>query len=1203
MTQVSVTHPLVERFARLRGRVRMVVGLFGIGVVIAAAVGAMLLLMFGDYLIHFSAAMRVVLLLGWLVGLGILTWRVLLAPLSTRLTDQFLARQVETLHKDLADELISAMHFIDRGTIQTNALAARHVESAVRKTEGMRFDEAIDFRRSAKAAGIAALLVTASVLIGIVNPSMTKIALSRWFSGSPLDWPRVTRVRFVWVDSNGKAPSVVPIGEQLRVRAEVVQGGYPDQHVWLTTWTDKHRAVDELMTYQPTMSHNGVFVYERVLEPGSGDGETKFSLRLQAGDDTEQDPVELRLAPRPVIGELSAMIVPPPYVKNANDPTKPADGVSVDLLSQAGHAVEGSGITLRIQANKPFAVENDGAPLVSLRDQNTDKQLTLALAKKLGDSPNAAEVSFKANETLQARIDMHDVDGFENRVGGAMTIGVVPDALPSVIITDPRRIVERSPTAVVELTIEGTDDLGLDGLKLRAEKFDAKPNDPPVFEAPLAWNERIADKASGNTTGKAKYVWDLTPLNLQPGTRLSFYTMVQDNYEVNGQRHPWVKSATLTLQIRSEAEIEEAKRRDLNEVKERIKLLKGQQEQTRSMTDAIQKAIAMSGVTTPQQKDQLSQLAQQESQQAAAANAIEQKVEQISDDLRQNKLATSELGKLSDEVAAGMKDVGQNNMPKAASDLNKAHEAAGNTDKRNDQSKEQAKQAADAATSASTSQGQAVATMDRLIDRLGAAGDFETARAELHKIKDKQDELEKRTQALMAKTFGSKPEDLPQNLKDELSQLANDQKDLGTRTNELIQKMEKAASQLQQNDPAASESLTNAAKAGNDNQVSSAQGNAGASISQNKSNDASDNQGQAQRGLQKMIDELDKNDRRQLEQLSRQLLALIQELKKIKEAEELLNKDSVTAGEKAAEPEMIKLGDRQGMLQQNTIVVQKKAESTKSAQKAAVDIGEASDHMAAAAGALYSVKQPASLDPEVKAIAALDEAIKKLEKEKEKVDSQLKEKDLADFIQQYESIKKDQTIVKTSSDAIEVRRAATADHQVDRLGTHDLIGMSITQGKLIEQVNALSNDDKLKAYAVVVWMNGQVVEAMDISSEHMKRAATGRQLAVAQQTAIDRLTDIIEALKEEKQREAQFQSPQGGGGGGKPPLVPPLAQLKLLKAMQLVINAQTVSVNKDIDAAKDAAEKQELQDQAAKLGKKQGEIKDIASKLLESLKH
>jgi hypothetical protein len=779
----------------------------------------------------------------------------------------------------------------------------------------------------------------------------------------------------------------------------------------------------------------------------------------------------------------------------------------------------------------------------------------------------------------------------------------VPDELPSVVITEPRHTVERSPAANVQISVQATDDLGLDGLKRVAEKFDAKPGDRPLFEQPLTWSDRTVDPASGNTTGRADFPWNLSSLNLQPGTRLIFYAMVQDNYDVAGKRHPWMKSSSLNLQIRSEAEIADVARKHLNEVKERIKAIKTQQEQTQAKTDILQKAAAASGTTTQQQKNQLGDLAQQENEQAASASAIQQSVEEIRNDLQQNNLSQSDLGKLAANVSNGMQDVAKNNMPTAASELNKAHEAAAASEKPADQAS-QAKQTAEATASASAQQSEAITKMDRMIDQLGAAGDFEAIRSELAKIQAKQDALNDQTRALATQTIGQKPEDLPQNLRDRLNDAADQQKALAAQTNDLLAKMDKSAGQLQQSDPAASASLQNAAQAGRDEQVNPSQSAAGLSMANNQMRDAGSNQAQAQQGLQKMTDELNKNDERQLEQLARDLQELIDQVTQLRDGEVTLHKDSVTAGAQSAAAAMSKLGDRQGQLQMNTIVVQKKAETTKGAQAAATDIHEASDHMSESAAALYGVHQPAALDPETRAVASLNAALQKLQQQKSKVDEQVKDKDLAYFILKYEGIQADQKQVKNGTDAIEARRQTSIDKQVDRLGLGQLIQLSNAQKALTDRINALSAEDKLKDFPVVLWMNAQIVESMNFSADHLRKAQTGALLASAQQNSLDRMQDIIDALKEEKQKNSDFKNDQDGGGGGsgkKPPLVPPLAQLKLLRAMQVVINGQTTSVDKSIVAAPDDGTKAELQNEATALGKKQGEIKGIATKMIKDL--
>ncbi len=1217
MTEITSGHPLVERISRLRGRVRLVLGLFGAGLIVSAALAGLWVLAVGDYLVHFSSSTRLFLLVVALAGLGYLVWRKLVTPLSTKLTEQFLASRVEALDKNLADELVSAVHFVRSGTTRSNAFAARHVETAQTKTAGLRFEDALDFRMANRSLAVAVTLVAVTTLVALLNPQSASTVFGRWIAFDPdAHWPRTTTVEFAWNTPDGKQPAVLPIGEQFAVQAKVTRGGYENQRVWLYTSSDSQsRETEELMTFQREQSGRGNYLYERAIEPV---GNKALYLRLVAGDHTDMEPVKVRLAARPVVSELLGSIEPPAYVKNLVDATKPAPAVTVDLLAQTGRAVEGARITLRIKSTKAFGKDAKGQPDVRFVDQAKDVDVALADVAQRLIADDVAEVSFTARQPLQVRAMMRDVDGFENRVGGTMSIEVVPDALPSVVITEPRRMVERSPDAQIKIVVQATDDLGLDGLKLVAEKFDAKPGEAPAFTVDLPWEKRMVDSAVGAMTGSAEYTWDLSPLKLSPGARLSFYVAVQDNYEVKNAnpaqaaarpfmitelgtiRHEWVKSAPLSLQIKSVEEILDRGRKDLNEIKERIKNLKDQQEQTKAQTDAIQKAIETSGVSTEQQKRQLGELAQQQSQETASANAIQQRVEQIKQDFEQNKLGESELGKLAAEVSKGMKDVGQNNMPKAASELSKAQESAAAQQMKSEQSKEAAKSAG----KAGEQQQEAIAKMESMINQLGAAGDFEAVRQKLDEIIKKQDEVAKATREAMAKNPGAKPEDLPKDQKEQLDKLAAKQAELSRQTAGLTEQMRKASQQLSQSDPASAESLSKAADASDSASVPQKQGDAAQNINNNQSSRSSNNQQQAQAGLDQMKSELDKQNQRQLEQLSRQLADLLKELQALAAEEKQINTETIKLGEAGAKKEFLVLGDRQQRTQQNTIVTQKKAENTRDAKKAAGDVKDAAEQMGTAAGALYTAKQPSAIPPEEQAIASLEAAIKKLEEQKKKVDEQLKEKDLAEFIRQYEGIKKGQEAVKTGAEGVELRRLDAADKQIDRAGLLALSGLSTNQRDLKELIQKISADEKLKEYEVVVWMNGLITDYMDQSREKMSRAQTGRQLSAVQQTAIDRINDIINALKEEKEKSSEFAKGGGGGGGGgggKPPLVPPVAQLKLLKAMQLIVNTQTATVDKAAATAPTDAEKAEAQNQAAKLGKVQGEIKGLANKVMEKM--
>ena len=106
-------HPLVSRITKLRGRVRSVLGLYGAGFCVTAAVAGMAALMLADYLMPMPGYLRLLLLIAGVVALGVTVWRKVFLPLSTRLTDQFLASRVEQLHGGLgimADDAMAGVY-------------------------------------------------------------------------------------------------------------------------------------------------------------------------------------------------------------------------------------------------------------------------------------------------------------------------------------------------------------------------------------------------------------------------------------------------------------------------------------------------------------------------------------------------------------------------------------------------------------------------------------------------------------------------------------------------------------------------------------------------------------------------------------------------------------------------------------------------------------------------------------------------------------------------------------------------------------------------------------------------------------------------------------------------------------------------------------------------------------------------------------
>ena len=105
-----------------------------------------------------------------------------------------------------------------------------------------------------------------------------------------------------------------------------------------------------------------------------------------------------------------------------------------------------------------------------------------------------------------------------------------------------------------------------------------------------------------------------------------------------------------------------------------------------------------------------------------------------------------------------------------------------------------------------------------------------------------------------------------------------------------------------------------------------------------------------------------------------------------------------------------------------------------------------------------------------------------------------------------------------------------------------------------------------------------------------------------QQHIADSIGRLIKALEELIQPPDEFaQQPAGGGGGGagggrQPRLIPPVAELRLLREMQEQVYNQT----RDIDTRSDL-EPSQRQERLTELSSNQRELLDIGRKIAESL--
>ena len=135
---------------------------------------------------------------------------------------------------------------------------------------------------------------------------------------------------------------------------------------------------------------------------------------------------------------------------------------------------------------------------------------------------------------------------------------------------------------------------------------------------------------------------------------------------------------------------------------------------------------------------------------------------------------------------------------------------------------------------------------------------------------------------------------------------------------------------------------------------------------------------------------------------------------------------------------------------------------------------------------------------------------------------------------------------------------------------------------------------------VFAWACRKLIKDMAEVSERLARFETDSYTQDVEKDIADTLRMLIDALKREQSKMRQGGG-GGGGGGGKPMLVPPSAQLKLLKIRELIIHNQTkrIELKRLLKAQKKLTPLQKKR--VLKLAEEQVKLGELTTQLAEAL--
>lgn len=1164
---------LEQGLVSVRSAARRLLTLQGLARVLTVIALTAISLALLDFVLRTPAGFRAVLWIGGVVGVAWLTRRWVWPALQFKpsLTEIALRveRTTEAEHAGLRGTLAAALDLArtDRPALDADesTLRAGVIESARASLAGFRLAPAVLAGASVRRTLLLALAALVPVAVaGLLTPKLARIGFERVLTPwTGAEWPKRTAV----ADATGLRAH--PIGSAIPLRAilletdrrlgrtdvwanyRLVRGAgektetEPVKRVLLTSQmrvasahvTKKRKGLDtaeaEPVTGEP---------FERLLDPaglvpsiaetpaGAGSQTPAFAIEYWfETDDDATEPARVALVEPPAVNSATVEIIPPAY---AAQPAGFAFGTrdlgpGRDERANVAPVLGRSRITLDLAINKPLAVPPSAATLFSAGTAPSDALIESTDTGKSSAGSTASarwRVSWTANDSVRLPVVLTDEYGIRGALESTYQFTVVADQPASATVLDPSQDESVIATATIGIVGEARDDVGLAWASLELEQAAppggsaGAPAEGSGKRTQLVKSDPTAPGAVAPLVNKVNATLQLSTLNLKPRDELWITALAQDNYAHEGKPHEPTRSPTRRLRIIAESELIEQIRGELNGVRQAA--IRLDQDQAEAMK-RIENGAATGDVKTAQE-------------------GITQRVLPQEDTVKR-QAARAERNGLNDRALEGMLSDAQQSLEQAAQ---RSAEAAAALEKR--------ERSADEPTPAekeslAKAQRQVRDQLGQLISMLDRGQDGWTSRRELQRLLDEQNRLQAQTKALGAQTAGKAASELTPQQRAQLDQIAQEQQDQSARSAAALADLAKRGDQLAKADPALAQAMKEAAKKGQESRLADAQRDAAEQVKQNQTSSANQNQQKAAQSLQDMLDELDNTEKNRDQALRRQIEEIIEALDALiaqQTAELRTLADAAARGPLA--------GVDKGMiaLHGSTLAV------TERVRSGFRELAEVADLLDGAAEAqTTSITLLRAAHPEA---AEVDQA------ERISLDRLKKARELAEKIQS-EAEKRDQErqraeLRKAYRDALERQVALHADtlpilgQPLDRRQRAAARGLGERQLAIKTDLHeVLAKAEGLADFKVFDFAHRRLDQATGRAAETLREGNATAAVGTDQKAAIRILQALVEALKENQNKDFK-DSPNsngdGGQSGGQQPIIPPIAELKLLKLMQ-----------------------------------------------------
>jgi hypothetical protein len=1196
MTQIA----LLNSLAGVRRRVRLLSILHGLGGLLSATVALLLATVLLDYTFNLDPILRVLLILAALGTIGYVAARQVFRPMAAKLRISDVAGRIEQAFPAFDDRLRSTVEFATRPTPGSEAMKQRVVDQATQLANQIDLGAVVRPQPALGAVGIGLASVAFCVVLALaVGPEYFNAALSRLlapFSGTP--WPKRTLIQ------PSPLPQKIAAGTPLEVRIKLVKGDHPSAKAFVSYQYEANGPVQ-----QEVMNRNSDGTYTASLdtriEPGKAAG--MMTIWTRSGDDSRQMPM-VQIVPPLTIQDVQAIVSPPKYA--AGFPIS-----TIDLSAAPATITLGSPVELRVKFTKPL-VGN------SVHLQFIDSPLPNVQWDPISGGASTAVGHFITRQAMRFNVVGTDQDGLSNSGIEEFQILVRPDQLPLIQFEKPLRNQDCTPNATIPIQALAEDDFGVKNVEMVIRRL----GDNHSWTIPFVQNFSpvgTAQWAGLESTGehvryRLNWDWDLaapgaTPL--KPGDELEFYLRVQDNYlDDSGKPHDpaYSESGRLRLTVISQEQLGQQVSDELARLRSNVDETRKANEGLRAGTKSLQDDTKNKNAMDRADRAMAGQLANDQNAAASQTKQIADKLGDLLDRMAQNKSNNSDMMQAVADARRLLNDAAENPMKDAAAKL------AETADQQNNPSPAQRSANLD---QAQQNQAAASSQLQAAMQKMGAEASLTQFLKQVSALLEAQRNLSAQTAQAGKSTLGKTPDQLTDQEKKNLSDLAQKQQDLAQQTDQARQQMDKAADQQARSDPNSSQALKQAAQTAQQQNVSGQMNQAAQAEQQNQQANAQGAQRQAELGLMMMQQQLREAENRRLMELVKNLETAQELIADLVQQQAGHNLDNLMLQGPVALATAVKSGPElvadlvlysqrdpqhlpaapllatqvalQEQTERNTRNIVSVVQALPEGADPAAQLTRASQRMGRAITYLQDSHLPdAYQPPQAEAFAALVAAKDLIDKQADEARQKMQDQQRATLREQFVQIREQQVKVNAGTSAIDAT-PRTADGQLEHTARANIGLLSNQQSDLAGRAAKLGGDLTGAGSVAYVYANDDIVKRMNLLSQRLGKLDPGKQTQQSQARVVLELDDMIKDLSI-KPKQSQFSntrnSNNGGGAAGQKqqqaPRLPPEAEIRLVQDMQRILNQDT----KDVDAKDKSA--------VMDLGTRQGDLRHILDDLL-----